>query len=125
MKRPFFLTLLCVFAFAFFGLITLLAFISLFFSGTFRDLINYYVVGEPVTGTGVFSILLLLFILHGSAVAGVILMWRMKRWGYYLFGIPVLSISLYQLFQPEIPVVSTAIQITLVVLFGIFYKRFH
>jgi hypothetical protein len=52
-------------------------------------------------------------------------MWWMRRWGYYLFGIPVLSISLYQLFRPEIPVVSTAIQVTLIVLFGIFYKRFH
>jgi hypothetical protein len=65
MKRPFLLTLICVFAIAYFGLITLLAFISMFFSGTFRDLINYYVVGEQVTVTGVFSILLLLFILHG------------------------------------------------------------
>jgi hypothetical protein len=122
-KRPFFLTLLCLFAIAFFGLISLLILISLLYSGTFRDLINTYIIGEPVTWASVFFILLLLLILYGSSVAGVLLMWRMRRPGYYLFSIPVLAISVFQLLQKEIPVLSTGILIALLVLFGIFIKK--
>jgi hypothetical protein len=122
-KRPFLLTLLCCFAFPFFGLISLLLLVSVFYSGFFTDLINTYIVGKPVKAVGVFSILFLLFILYATALTGTILMYRMKRAGYYLFGIPMLSVCIYQLFQPDIPALSTGILISLLVLFGVFLKK--
>jgi hypothetical protein len=122
-SRPFLLTLLCIFSFIFFGLISLLLLISVFYTGSLRDLLNTYIVGDPVSTLGVFSVLMLLFVLYASAFAGTALMWRMKKTGYYLFGIPVLAISAYQLFQHKIPTLSTFILISLLLLFGAFFKR--
>jgi len=124
-KRPFVLTLLCIASFVYFGLISLALLFSLFYTGSLRDLLNTYIVGHPVSTFRVFAFLLMLLVMYASAFTGTLFMWKMKRAGYYLFAIPVLAISVYQLFQAEIPVFSTGILITLLILFGLFYKRFH
>ena len=119
------LTALCLFSFTFFGLISLLLLVGLLWSGSFLTLINTYVTGEPVSFGGVFSSLLAMFLLTGAAFAGTVMMWRLKRTGYFVFGIPVLAICSYQLFRPEVNVFSTALLISLLFLFGIFYKKLH
>jgi hypothetical protein len=124
-KRPFILTALCLVSFVFFGLISLLLLVSLLYSGSFRNLINTYVTGDPVSFIGVFFVLLLMFLLTAAAFTGTLLMWRMKRKGYYIFVIPVLTICCYQLFRNEIPVLSTAILFFLLVSFSIFYRHYR
>ena len=122
-KRPFLLTALCIFSFIFFGLISLLLLASLLFSGSFRELINTYVTGDPVSFGILFSLLLAMFLLTAAAFAGTFLMWRMNRKGYYLFGIPVLAICCFQLVQKEVPVFTTWILVLFLLLFGLFYKK--
>lgn len=117
------MTLLCCFAFPFFGLISFLLLVSVFYSGFFTDLINTYIAGKPVKAAGVFSILFLLFLLYATAFTGTILMYRMRRLGYYLFGLPMLAVCIYQLFQPDVPALSTGILISLLVFFGAFLKK--
>lgn len=124
-KRPFILTALCLVSFIFFGLISLLLLLSLLYSGSFRNLINTYVTGDPVSFAGVFFVLLLMFLLTAAAFTGTLLMWRLSRKGYYLFVIAVITICGYQLFRNEIPVLSTAILFFLFVSFSIFYKRYR
>jgi hypothetical protein len=122
-KRSVILTALCIFSFIYFGVTSLLLLVSLLYSGSFRDLINTYVTGDPVSFGGVFSVLLVMFLLTTAAFTGTLLMWRMRRLGYYLFGIPVLIISCYQLFQKDIPAFSTVILVVLLILFGIFFRK--
>jgi hypothetical protein len=124
-KRPFFLTALCLASFIFFGLISLLLLVSLLYSGSFRNLINTYVTGAPVSFVGVFFVLLLMCLLTAAAFTGTLLMWRLKRKGFFIFGIPVLAIASYQLVRNEVPVLSTAILIFFLVSFGIFYKYYR
>ena len=123
-RRPFLLTLLCLAALASFGLITLLLLPSLFYSWSFTNLINTYITGPPVSSGTVFLVMLLLIILYATACAGIILIWRLKRAGYFVFGIPVLLLTVYQLFQADIPILSTAILIFFLIGFGLFYRKY-
>lgn len=123
-RRPFLLTLLCLAAFASFALITLLLLPSLFYSFSFTNLINTYITGPPVSSGTVFLVMLLLIILYATACAGIILIWRLKRAGYFLFGIPVLLLAVYQLIQADIPILSTAILVFFLIGFGIFYRKY-
>ena len=121
--RPLLLGLLCISSFVLFGFISILFLLSVFYSGWIRDVINQYTTHEGYTKLQILFITMSGFILHGSAFAGVIQMWRLKRSGYYIFSIASLIISLYDLFQHTIPFSYTAIYIALVILFGIFYRK--
>jgi hypothetical protein len=123
MKRPLVLSLLCLFSFVFFGLIAVLFLLSDIYSGRIAEVLNHYITGTALTTAGVAGITTGGFILHAACVAGCILMWRMKRGGYYIFGISALLISLYQLFRNHVPMGTTVVYILLIVLFGLFYRK--
>lgn len=124
-KRTFILTVLCLISFTYFGLMLSLVLLSLFYSGSFRELVNTYIQGDPVTGPVFFLLLFLLLVLYSAAFTGTVLIWKMKRKGYFLFGIPVLLLTFYQLIQADIPILSTAILIFLLIGFGVFYRKLH
>jgi len=124
-KPPFLLSLLCVFSFVFFGLISLLFLTSLFYSGSIIRIINEYIPERPVAPARVILIVIAGFILHGAAFTGTVLMLKMKKTGYVVFGIAVLIICIYQLFQDKISLFITLFYIILIILFGLFYKKFR
>lgn len=124
LKPPFLLSLLCVFSFVFFGLISILFLVSLFYSGSFIRILNEYIPEQPVTPARVILLALAGFLLHFTALTGAFMMLKMRKTGYLLFGIAALIISIYQLFQDKISFLTGFIYILLVILFGMFYKRF-
>jgi hypothetical protein len=125
LKPPFLLSLLCVFSFVFFGIISLLFLISLFYSGSIIRIINEYIPERSVAPIQVILIVIAGFLLHSAAFTGTVLMLKMKKTGYILFGISVLIICLYQLFQDKISLFTTLFYIILIILFGLFYKKFR
>ena len=123
--RPLFLELLCIFSFVFFGMITLLFLFSVFYSGWIGDVVNQYTLQNSYSKTQILIITLGGFILHTTAFAGAILIWNLKKSGYYLFSISTLITAVYHLFHHNIPVSYTILYISLVILFGLFYRKFR
>lgn len=124
-KRPVLLALLCVFSFVFFGTITLLFLLSVFYSGRITDVINQYTLQDSYSKTQILIITLGGFFFHAAAFAGAIQIWNLKKSGYLLFAVSTLITAAYHLFHHNIPVYYTALYIGLVIMFGLFYKRFR
>lgn len=123
--RSVFLELLCIFSFVFFGIIAILFLLSVFYSGWITDVVNQYTLQNSYSKTQVLIITLGGVILHAAAFAGVIQIWNLKKSGYYLFSISTLIIAVYHLFHHNIPVSYTTLYIALVILFGLFYRKFR
>jgi hypothetical protein len=122
-RRPLVLTALSLFSFVYFGILSLLLLLSVFYSGWITSLMNTYNPGSPKPGALVSLVFVLLFLFHALCFTGTLLIFRLKKTGYYIYGVAALVISGYQLFQPQIPVYSTAIPVVLLILFGIFFRR--
>ncbi|MCX6247404.1 MAG: hypothetical protein NTW10_06700 [Bacteroidetes bacterium] len=123
LKRPFLLTLLCLFSFVFSGLITLLFLLALLWSGTIADMVLRYAPENSASGITVFFYTLAGFLLHALSLTGIILIWRMKRIGYLLFGISFLIIAGYQLIASQISPLTTGFYIGLIIAFGLFLRK--
>jgi hypothetical protein len=123
--RPVFLTLISLFSFVFFGLISLFFLLALFYSGWISEVRNKYL----PEGTESKQLIILLtaagFLLHLIAFTGSIMIWFRKKSGYALFSISTLIIALYQLFTDRVSIFTLAIYISFIILFGIYYRRFH
>jgi hypothetical protein len=63
------------------------------------------------------------FLLHGIAFAGIVIIWNIRKTGYYLFAIPSLIIACIHLLLPGISWLFTITYIILIVLFGLFYRN--
>jgi hypothetical protein len=122
--RPLLLGIFCIFSFIFFGTLALLFLLSVFYSGWISDVIDQYT-HDNYTKMQILMITLGGLILHATAFTGVLQMWFLKKSGYWLFSISALIIAVYQLFHHTIPISYTLLYISLVILFGIFYKKFR
>jgi hypothetical protein len=122
-KRSFLLTVLCLFSFVFFGLISVLFLFALLYSGSIADMVLRYAPENPPARISVFFYILGGFLLHTLSLAGIILIWNMKKSGYILFSISSLIIAAYQLLATQISPLTTAFYIGLIFAFGLFYKK--
>lgn len=123
--RPVLLTVWCLAAFVFFGIFTILHFFGILYNNWIIEVTNQYIPEELNTKTEVRFLFLAGFILHATALAGAVLMWRLRRLGYYLLSVSCLIVSFYQLFQSNFTVASTFLYIFMIIGFGLFYRRFH
>ncbi len=124
-SRPVFLTLVCLFSFVFFAIMSLLFFAGIFWSKWITSVTNQY--APP--GLYALSTIRLIFtggfLLHALALTGSILMWNLRKAGYYLVALSCILIASFQLIQPQIAVTTTAVYILLLLMFGIFFRRLH
>jgi hypothetical protein len=123
--RPLVLTLLCLISFVYFGLLSLLFMAGLFNSAWITSVTNQYLSPADLTKVQTLFFFGAGFILHGFGFTGVLLIWNLRRKGYYFLGISCLLIATYQLLNPLTAISSTATYIILLLLFGLFFKRFH
>jgi len=124
-SRPLLLSVLCLFSFVFFGLVSILYLIGLFNAGWITRVTNQYISAGELTTLQTVFIFSAGFILHSLALTGVWLVWKLRRYGYLFLGPSCLVITVFQLFNPQVSFTSTAIYIILVMLFGIFYRYLH
>ena len=122
-RRPFFLIVLCLFSFVFFGLISVLFLFALLYSGSITDMVLRYAPENSPARITVLFYILGGFLLHTLSLAGIILIWKMRKPGYILFGISSLIIAAYQLFATQISPLTTAFYIGLIFAFGFFLKK--
>ena len=122
-QRPVFLTLLSLFAFIFFGIFSILCLLALFNSGWIVDVKDQYLPsGGSSKGMTIF-IFATGSILHLTAFFGVLQIWQQKKRGYLIYSISALILAAYQLLSDQISILTTVVYISLIILFGIFYRR--
>jgi hypothetical protein len=121
--RPFLLTMLCLFAMVFYGLMTVIFTFALFWSGMITDMVLKHAPENEVSGSSVFLYIISGFVLHASSLTGIILIWKMRRLGYLLLGISTLIIAGYHLLSSQVSPVTTAFYIGFILLFGLFLKK--
>jgi len=124
-KRPLLLSLLCLFTWIYYGLLAIFLLLALCYSGWITGVIRQYIPEQ--NGSKGLMILLFsgLFMLHAAGFSGVILMWNLRRTGYYIFSVSTLLITLFHLFRPEISWLSTAVYVILVFLFSMLIRQMH
>jgi len=123
--RPFFLTLLCLVAFVFYGLLSGFFLSALFLSGWISEVRSKYLPEADESKSTIIIITVLGLILHLVSLFGSINMWYRRKSGYLMMSISTMIIALYQLFSDRISIFTTAVYILFIILFGIYYKRFH
>ncbi len=85
-KRPVLLSRLCIVTFFFSGSMTLFSFGGLFLSGWMANYINFFVKGFYNVGSNILIFFFLsVFVLFGSSLVGALLMFRLKRSGYWIY----------------------------------------
>ena len=123
--RPFLLMTLCVFALVFYGILGILLLAGTFYSGFFTDLLQGYNPGESIGKPLVILFFLGLALPHWASFTGALLIWKLKRKGYFLFAFSTLLIAVFHLFLPDISILVTTIHISLIILFGLFYNFYQ
>ncbi len=85
-QRPATLSKLCMVSFFFSGSMTLFSFGGLFFSGWLSDYLMSFKEGFYGIGPSYFAIFFSgMFVLFGSSFTGVLLMFRLKRSGFWIY----------------------------------------
>jgi hypothetical protein len=121
-NRPVPLTLLCLFSFTWFALLSLLLIICVFYSDRIAAVRNLYVPEDKYTGTQFFIFFIAGFLLHVSAFAGTLNIWFLRRAGLYVFATSGLLLFISQL------LLNTAnwmagVNIALILLFLCFFRK--
>jgi hypothetical protein len=125
LPRPFFLSLVTVFAFVFYGLLSLFFLAALFFSGWITEVRNKYLTEGTESKQSIILIIAAGFLLHLVSFIGCIKIWFMRKSGFLMFSISTLMIALFQLFSNRISLFTTGVYICFILLFGFYYRRFH
>jgi len=123
--RPVLLTVLCLFSFIFFSLLSLLFFIFVFYSGKIASVRNLYVPEDKYSANHLLILFSAGLLFHLTAFAGTFLLWHRRKAGYYLLAPSCLFIALYQLLQPHTTLGTAGVYIFLIILFGLFFRRLH
>lgn len=124
-NRPVFLTILCLSTFVFFAIVSVLSLAGIFYSDWITGVTNKYLPEDKYSNAEFRILFISGFLLHAMALSGTILIWRLKRIGYYFTAISCLIIACYQLFNTTTAITSTATYVILIFLFGIFYKQLN
>ena len=122
-SRPVVLSILCLFGFVYFTLLSLLFILAIFYSGWITEVTNKYMPAEAVTRSRVLLVFITGALLHAVAFAGLILIWNRRKMGYFLLGIPCFAIAAWHLFQSQISISSTLVYIIFIIVFGLYYRR--
>ena len=124
-KRPFILTMLCAFAFVFYGTLGLLLMTGAFYSGFLAEIFRTYQPGDSLNSSSILLFFLGLALLHWGAFASVVWIWRLNRKGYFIFSGCALATAVFHLFLPDISILVTSVHISLILLFGLFYNFYQ
>jgi hypothetical protein len=123
--RPVLLSVLCIFSFVYFGLLSVLFLAGLYNASAIASVTGIYTPGEMFSKSEIRLLFTGGMLLHLIGFAGVVLLWRLRKTGYYILGLSCIIIASFQTFRPDISVTTTAIYVLMIFLFGVFYKRYR
>lgn len=122
-KRPVFLSILCLFSFVYFTVTGIIFLLSTIFSDRIAEVVNTYVPEDAFTPAQVLLLFSAGFLLNALAFTGVLIIWKLHRSGYFILTAACLMLAVFQLLQPRAAINTTAVYIAMIILFGLFYHK--
>ncbi len=122
-SRPFLLSALCLFAMVNFGFLSILFLLATFYSGRITHVLNIYIPEDHYTPSRILLLFLAGSVLNALAFSGTVLIWKLRRTGYYIMAFSCVALATFYLKQPNAAISTTAVYILLVILFGVYYRR--
>ncbi|MCD4698468.1 MAG: hypothetical protein K8S16_19755 [Bacteroidales bacterium] len=117
------LTLLCISGFVYFGLVFILLFVLLLFSGWATSILVDYYPDNDISLTRVVITGSLVALLHATAFIGIFYLWKLKKTGYYIIMITTLLIIILPYLFGFGNWQSTLIYIVFIILLSLFFKK--
>ena len=122
-KRPFFLSILCVATFVYSAFFTLLFLLGLIYNNRLTAILNDFLQEKSFSRM---SILLLSFsgvLLFSLSFLGTYFIWKLKRRGLYIYTVSTVIIIIGPYFIGLISHINTIIFLLLIIFFGLFFRR--
>jgi len=124
-SRPVFLTTLCLFSFIYFGLLSILFLFAIVYSGSITGVLDQYGHKEIYSSMNIRIVFAAGFVLNIAGFTGSVLLWKLRKTGYYLVAGVCAVFAVFLAFRPDVAWISTSIYILLLGFFGIFFKQYH
>ncbi len=122
-QRPLGLSILCMIAFVYYGLLTLVFLSGLIFSTGINDIINTYIQQYELSRSRLLLINLVASFLFGISFWGIYKLWILKRGGFYILLTSSTLLIISQLVQGAINWFYLIVAVIFILLFGIYFKR--
>ena len=122
-SRPVLLSVLCLFSWVYFALIAIIFLLATFNSVSITRVLNTYIPQQVTSQTQVLLLFLTGFFMNVIGLVGGILVWNLRRVGYYILALDCLALAAYQLLLPHAAISTTAVYVLLVFLFGAFFRK--
>jgi|GEM_PF-668414 len=118
-KRSLGLSILLIFSLVYNGIILLFVILGLFFPGILQELLQTYYKQFYVSKSLSFLIISLAAIILGGSFYGLVLLWRLKKRGYYYFVIAqAIILNVLVLVLHSYDWINIGIVITIIVILG-------
>ena len=121
-QRPLMLTVFCLWGFVYFGLLSLLFIAGLAWSGFLRELVQKYASAGIFRHADIWWILLTATVLHLAGISATLMIWLLKKKGYFLLVLVCFSVLAIQLFLPGVGLLSPIVYLIFIIMFGLFYR---
>ncbi|NQT78280.1 MAG: hypothetical protein HQ565_11230 [Bacteroidetes bacterium] len=116
-RRPFFLTLLCLIGFTYTSLFSLLFLLGMLYSTGISGILNKYLQLYDLSRLNFLLFSLGGFFVFFSSFMGILLMWRLQRLGLYIYAISVIVFMITELILTGIFLPDIILHSLLIILF--------
>jgi hypothetical protein len=122
-RRPFFLSILCMVVFVYSTFFILILSTGLIYRNWITGVLNDFAQSRQFETSSVILFSVSGVFLYGLSFAGALLMWRIKKIGYYLYVFSSAMIFLIPLFFGFENITNVIIFSVLIILFSLYYRR--
>ncbi len=124
-KRPFFLSLLCIIVFVYSFVFSMLFIAGMVFSNWITKMLTDFIPDRQFNSSTIFLISILGALLYLISFVSMIYIWKLKRIGFFIYSTVTLILIIIPFFVGQGSLITSAVLIILLILFALFYRRFH
>ena len=122
--RPFVLSILCIALFVYTGILSLIFLLSILFNGWISNTISDFFPERNIVNRNILILSLVGFLLNSISFYSTYAIWRLRKFGLYLFSVASILFLIYPFFLGFGNFYSVVVMIVIVGLLFLFYRRF-
>jgi len=122
-RRPLGLSVLLIFSFVYNGLLLAVMIVGMFYSKIVQDILQQYYNTIQITDTATFLILLTGTVIFGISIFGLILLWLMRRRGFYFYAFAqAIFLASIIFISKSFDLVNISIALAVIIIIGLYAK---
>ena len=122
--RPFVLSILCIALFVYTGILSLIFLLSILFNGWISNTISDFFPERNIVNRNILILSLVGFLLNSISFYSTYAIWRLRKFGLYLFSVASILFLIYPFFLGFGNFYSVVVMIIIIGLLFLFYRRF-